>query len=112
MNSELVEIYQADQNDQPPKISWEQLKDPQVLEERGKRIRERIEKVKQILDQEEIQNALDNYQASLVCQHGSTAEDFELAHYLAKKAMELEPENMDYRWLYAATEVCKHLHNP
>jgi hypothetical protein len=46
----------------------------------------------------------DYYNAALILQHGSTAEDYELAHQLAKRAVELKSDHAGARWLAGAAK--------
>ncbi|QQG43670.1 MAG: hypothetical protein HYW45_01475 [Candidatus Daviesbacteria bacterium] len=103
MNNELKEIYEADQNDQPPKISWEKLQDPKIAKERGERIHQRMAKTRELIDKGELKEATDYYHAAMVFQHGQLPEDFKLANELAIKAMELDPDDREIKWLYAAS---------
>lgn len=64
----------------------------------------RTEEVYQILSLEKLKTSNDFYNAALVLQHGGKSEDFRQANLLAKKAVELNPNNADAKALVAMSQ--------
>lgn len=64
----------------------------------------RTAEVYRILSQEEPKTSNDFYNAAIVLQHGGKSEDFRQANLLAKKAMELNPNNSDAKALVAMSQ--------
>lgn len=98
-NAELVRLYTEDQKDreQGPNanIDWQAV---------SKRDGERRERVRQIVAEGGATTSADYYHAAMVYQHGSEVPDYDEAHRLAVKAVELDPSNKSARWLAAAAK--------
>lgn len=98
-NAELARLYTEDQKDreQGPNanIDW-----PAV----SKRDGERRERVRQIVAEGGATTSTDYYNAAMIYQHGSEIPDYDEAHRLALKAVELDPANKSARWLAAAAK--------
>jgi tetratricopeptide (TPR) repeat protein len=95
INTELLEMYEADQGDRSGRIDWSRV---------APRDEERRLRVREILAAGDVKSADDYYHAAMVLQHGRGPEDYELAHELAVKASELDPEHSTARWLAAAAK--------
>ena len=97
LNAELAKITQEDQADRQAgadKIDWSVV---------GKRDAERLKRTKEIAAQGGLKAADDYFNAALVLQHSDKVEDYDQAHQWCLKAVELDPELPDARWLSAAT---------
>jgi len=95
INEELLTMYEEDQGDRSGTIDWS-LVNP--------RDEKRRQRVKELLAAGEVKAAEDHYHAAMVLQHGRTPEDYKLAHELALKAAEMDPEHGAARWLAAAAK--------
>ncbi len=98
-NAELQRIFTEDQADRMGK-AYEQIDWPKV----GERDKQRRQQVDAILAAGGTKVAADYYHAALVYQHGETPEEIQRARDLALKAVELDPEHDQARWLSAAAE--------
>ena len=98
-NPELERLYKEDQADreQGPnaKIDWQAV---------SNRDAERRARVREIVDKGGAATSTDYYHAAMVYQHGTEVPEYEEAHRLAIKAVELDPENKDAKWLAAAAK--------
>lgn len=97
IHSELYDLYQQDQGDR-------QIQDPgpdhwQWMNERDL---ERRERVLELVAAGEPKAAVDFFHAAMVLQHGGHPEDYKMAHELARRAAELDPEHRNAKWLSAA----------
>ena len=70
----------------------------------GKRDAERLKRTKEIAAAGGLKTADDYFRAALVFQHSSETADYQQAHQWCLKAVELDPDLPDARWLAAATE--------
>jgi hypothetical protein len=96
MGKDLKKIYEDDQKDrQDPKI-WET-----ESEQINYRDRQRLKLVKDIVSGNGLTTGEEYYWAAMVCQHGKEIEDYELAHKLATRSMEMGYEPA--KWLVAAS---------
>ncbi|WP_370409243.1 DUF6624 domain-containing protein, partial [Tenacibaculum dicentrarchi] len=92
-NTELIEIYDNDQNDRKTdNIDWHVL---------SKRDSLRRVRVNEILNSNKIKTAKDYINAAMVFQHGNDSTDYGKAVRLMKKAIELD--STTNKWLFAAT---------
>jgi hypothetical protein len=99
-NAELARLFQEDQGDRrgmtnATSADWEAL---------GRRDAERRRRVDRILAEGGAKVADDYYHAAMVFQHGTAVEDYDRAHQLALKAVELDPAHDRARWLAAAAK--------
>lgn len=98
-NAELARLYAEDQKDQEAgpnaNIDWVAV---------SKRNGERRDRVRQIVAEGGAITAADCYRAAMVFQHGTEVPDYDEAHRLAMKAVELAPSNKSARWLAAAAK--------
>src|SRR5687768_10867607 len=87
-NPELERLYKEDQADREAgpnaKIDWQAV---------SKRDAERRARVREIVDKGEATTSTDYYHAAMVYQHGTEVPEYDEAHRLAMKAVELDPEN-------------------
>lgn len=91
-NTELIEIYQNDQNDRmTDNINWFEV---------SKRDSLRRVRVRQLLDSGKVNTGLDFKNAAMVFQHGKDSTDYGLAVKLMKKA--IEKDTTINKWLFAA----------
>jgi hypothetical protein len=98
MNPELAKIFEADQADrsgQPDQIDWAHV---------GPRDVERRARVDEILKANGAHASKDFYNAAMVFQHGREVRDYQRAHELAMKAVALDPNDKQARWLAAAAK--------
>lgn len=98
INGELYRMFQEDQKARTggfEKIDWK------VVSAQDEKHRQRVT---QILAEGGAQVSDDYYHAAMIFQHGSAPADFEQAHKLAVKAVELDASNDAARWLAAATQ--------
>lgn len=98
-NPELRAIKEADQADRqsspaPAPENWRA-----VMQRDG----ERRNRVLEILKEGQLKTAWDYFNAAIVLQHGSSAEDIRLAHSLSTIAITLDPEHKRAKWLVAAS---------
>ncbi len=91
-NTELRELFQADQAARTGQIAADLMVQD----------RQRRQRVREIIDAGEMRTAADHFHAAMVFKHGDVPEDYKLAHDLAKKAAELDPEHRTVKWLSAA----------
>jgi len=101
ISAELLRMYQEDQGDRSGSIDWS------VVAPRDETRRQRV---KEIIAAGDLVTAADHFHAAMVLQHGRAPEDFKLAHELALKASQLDPEHDSARWL-AAAAMDRYLHN-
>jgi hypothetical protein len=97
-NPELTRICDEDQKDReggPGKIDWSVV---------GKRDAERLKRTKEIAAAGGLKSADDYFRAALVLQHSDETADYQQAHDWCLKAVALDPDVPDARWLAAATE--------
>jgi len=94
-NKELAALYEADQADRkdPAAIDWNVV---------GPRDRARQAITLRIMKEGGLRTAEDFHNAALIFQHGSSAEDIQLAYSLATLSVTLSPEDKAMRWLQAA----------
>ena len=97
-NPELLRIYKEDQADRVG--SFEAIDRSKV----GARDQLRRTQVDKILSAGGAKVSIDFFHAAMVYQHGDSVAEFQRAHELALKAVELDPENNAARWLAAAAE--------
>ncbi|WP_299124511.1 DUF6624 domain-containing protein [uncultured Winogradskyella sp.] len=91
-NTELIEIYENDQNDRmTDNIDWSKV---------NKRDSIRRERVHQLLDSGKIKTGKDFKNAAMVFQHGKDSTDYGLAVRLMKNA--IEKDSTINKWLFAA----------
>jgi hypothetical protein len=99
VNRELYQMYEEDEADRGTapnvKADW------QAISERDGARRKRV---LELFRSASLKVADDYYHAAMILQHGSAAEDFDLAHQLSLKASDLEPTNLEARWLAAASK--------
>jgi len=98
-NPELERLHNEDQADREAgpnaKIDWQAV---------SKRDAERRARVREIVDKGGATTSTDYYHAAMVYQHGTEVPEYEEAHRLAMKAVELDAENDLARWLAAASK--------
>jgi hypothetical protein len=97
-NAELAEIYRADQADRAlpyDHIEWSQV-EPRDAARRAR--------VDAIVAAGQARTADDYYHAAMVYQHGATVPEIQRARDLALRAVALDPDHQDARWLAAAAE--------
>jgi hypothetical protein len=93
-NEELRQLIQADHSDRSTNdIDWA------VVDQRDKA---RAARVLGLLGEAKIRTAEDYYNAAMIFQHGSSAEDIQLALALATLASRLAPDHPAPKWLMAA----------
>lgn len=91
-NTELIEIYENDQNDRmTDNINWLDV---------NKRDSLRRVRVHQLLDSGKVKTGKDFKNAAMVFQHGKDSTDYGLAVSLMKKA--IEKDSTINKWLFAA----------
>ena len=91
-DSELLEIFRADQEDRQPKKS---KSDPS----RGIRDREHRARVRKLREEGRIRTGEDHFRAAVVLLHGRESQDYEEALEIARRGSELEPEQTNLRAL-------------
>jgi hypothetical protein len=94
-SGELAAIFAQDQRDRIGPVDWSRV---------GPRDARRRARVRQILTEGGAEIAADFYNAAVVFEHGSTPDDFEVAHELALRVLELEPTHPDAGRLAAAAK--------
>lgn len=98
-NPELERLYKEDQADREhgpnANIDWQAV---------SKRDTERRARVREIVDKGGATTSTDYYHAAMVYQHGTEVPEYDEAHRLAMKAVELDPENKAAKWLAAASK--------
>ena len=98
-NPELERLYKEDQADREhgpnADIDWQAV---------SKRDAERRARVREIVDKGGATTSTDYYHAAMVYQHGTEVPEYDEAHRLATKAVELDPENKSAKWLAAASK--------
>ncbi|PHR74169.1 MAG: hypothetical protein COA67_02040 [Lutibacter sp.] len=91
-NTELIEIYENDQNDRmTDNINWYEV---------NKRDSLRRVRVHQLLDSGKVKTGKDLKNAAMVFQHGNDSTDYGLAVILMKKA--IKKDTTINKWLFAA----------
>jgi uncharacterized protein DUF6624 len=95
-NRELWEIRQGDAAER----SAEHDSD---LKEAIERDHARLKRTKEIIAEGGLKTATDYYNAAMIHQHGSTADDYLEARALAQRAFEMDPANDRAKWLTAAS---------
>lgn len=94
-NEQLKELLRADQADRSAAhINWAAV---------DQRDTTRAAEVMTLLRAGKVQTAEDFYNAAMAFQHGSSADDIELAHALATISARLAPEHPAPKWLAAAS---------
>ena len=98
-NPELERLYNEDQADREEgpnaDIDWQAV---------SKRDAERRARVHEIVEKGSATTSTDYYHAAMVYQHGTEVPEYDEAHRLALKAVELDPENGKAKWLAAAAK--------
>lgn len=98
-NPELERLYKEDQADREAgpnaKIDWQAV---------SKRDAERRARVREIVDKGGATTSTDYYHAAMVYQHGTEVSEYDEAHRLAMKAVELDQDNKEAKWLAAASK--------
>lgn len=98
-NPELERLFQEDQADREAgpnaDIDWQAV---------SKRDAERRARVREIVDKGGATTSMDYYHAAMVYQHGTEVPEYDEAHRLAVKAVELDSENGKAKWLAAASK--------
>jgi hypothetical protein len=97
-NPVLLKLYEEDQADRrgdPAQIDWK------VVTPRDDA---RQATVRELVDRGVAQVSADFYHAAMIFQHGHGVDEIALAHRLALRAVELDANNLEARWLAAATE--------
>lgn len=98
INRELAALYEADQGDRRLPPAEKAALDIAARDE-ARRVR-----VEAILDAGEAKVAVDYFHAAMIFQHGHEPADYQRAHDLALKAVELDPTHTTAKWLAAASE--------
>jgi len=95
-NAELASIHREDQQARADaaNIDW-----PVVYREDAAR----RARVLALMRDGALRTAADHYHAAMVFQHGSGLEDIRIAHALSTLASTLDPDEIRYRWLAAAS---------
>lgn len=97
VHSELHDLYQQDQGDRQVDNP-----DPEHWEGVNKRDQDRRQRVLELVAAGEPKVAADFFHAAMVLQHGEGPEDYKMAHDLARRAAELDPNHRTAKWLSAA----------
>lgn len=95
INRELLDLYDQDQGDRRGAIDWDSV---------APRDEARRKRVDEIVKAGGAKVADDYYHAAMVFQHGNTPEEIKKAHEWARRAVELDPDHDDAKWLAAAAE--------
>lgn len=91
-NSELIEIYQADQSDRKGEnIDWHEV---------SRRDNLRLKRVSELIDSNQVRTSKDYYNAALIFQHGEDSKAYGMAVELMRKSIELD--STANKWLLAA----------
>jgi len=101
VNRELYDICNADQADR--QLDWSSMPREAFLRI-IKRDSLRLARVREIIEEGTLILADDYFHAALVLQHGLDSSAYRQANEMARKAVELNPEFPDGRWLVAATK--------
>jgi hypothetical protein len=96
---EIQRIFDADQKDRA--FGLNQLPSPEQIEKMSARDAARRKRVRELLDQGALTTGQDFWQAAFVFQHGTSPEDYLLAHLLAMVGV--SKGDKDSRWIAAAT---------
>ena len=98
-NAELERLHREDQSDRTPAdgkaIDWSKV---------GPRDNARLERTKELYQENQLKTANDYYHAALILQHGRVPEDFLLAHEFCIVAISKGRNDKYTRWLAAASE--------
>ena len=95
-NLELAELYEQDQADRSggfDSVDWTAVSRRDSL---------RRDRVRELLDADEVRTSEDFRHAAMIFQHGSDTTEYRLAFELARKAVELDSTNAGAKWLVAA----------
>lgn len=98
LNPELARMFREDQEDRAGShedTEWQEV---------DKRDSERRRRVREIMESGGARQADDYYHAAMVFQHGLEPEDHDRAHQWCLKALELDAEHSNARWLAAASK--------
>jgi len=102
MNKELEKLYQEDRVDRGEKL-WE--KNRELFLDRDK---ERLDRTLMLISEGKISHPADYFYAAMILQHGTGTKHYEVAHELAKKAVDMgyqkQENGVDPLWLVAATK--------
>jgi hypothetical protein len=96
INVELEKLYLEDKKEREQLIEGNEIS--KIIRENDKKRIERVQEMLSSIDTNEIWNC---HYLAYVFQHGETEEDFRLAHFYAKRAVDMG-SNVT-KWLYAAT---------
>lgn len=96
-NKDLIKIFNLDQRDRHPN-NWYGRQDL-VANRDGQRRR----KVRDLLSGGHLKSGNDFFRAAMIFHHSLDARNNELAVKLASSAMRRQPDNLDFRWLFACT---------
>ncbi|MBI4747500.1 MAG: hypothetical protein HY774_03385 [Acidobacteria bacterium] len=92
---ELFTMYKEDQAERiPEEINWKVV---------SRHDEQRRAKVKQFIKAGRLKTGHDYYHAAMIFQHSLKSEDYLMAHQFCKKALELDPNVEQAKWLSAAT---------
>jgi hypothetical protein len=98
----LAELFNEDQEDR--RRFFQDYLDPEEIVQRDK---ERQKAVQKMLKRRLVRTGVDYYHVAMILHHSASVEDIDLAHELAKKAIELtaqaEETQEAAKWLVAAT---------
>jgi len=99
---DLKSLYTEDQLDRTSEL-WK--KNPELMKERDEK---RLKTVLELVENNKLKNSTEYLQAAMLLQHGTELKHYEMAHELAKKALEMGHESKedepDVLWLVAATK--------
>jgi hypothetical protein len=95
INTELYELYRADQSDRRGDIDWSVV---------GPRDEARLQRTRELIDADQLHARDDFVHAAFIFQHGDDPEDFRTAHELALKAVSLDSTYIRARWIAAAAK--------
>ena len=87
---ELAKTDQADRRENNPQTSKNDV--------------ERLNEVKKIIETKELTTSNDYFNAAIIFQHGDNPEDYKMANEFAKKAVKLNPQNLQAKILIAQSE--------
>lgn len=97
-NAELLRLYDEDQADRQgdaAKIDWKKV---------TPRDQARQARVRVLVDRGDARVSADFYHAAMIFQHAHEVELIAFAHQLALRSVALDSDNLEARWLAAATE--------